>query len=84
MLKNGHVGELSVGGALCTTGQGVVTLIVQGSIDSLKVHKGIHALGPDSDAIVIEGGNISLEGLEITAHEGKRILIQQLEKEMHK
>ena len=76
MLKNGHVGELSVGGALCTTGQGVVTLIVQGSIDSLKVHKGIHALGPDSDAVVIEGGNIPLEGLEITAREGERIRIQ--------
>jgi hypothetical protein len=80
VLKNDHVGELSVGGALCTIGQGVVTLIVQGSIDSLKVHEGIHALGQDSDAVVIEGGNISLEGLDITAREGERIRIQQLKK----
>lgn len=76
VLKTGHVRELSVGGALCTTGQGVVTLIVQGSIDCLKVHKGIHALGPHSDAVVIEGGNIPLEGLDITAREGERIRIQ--------
>lgn len=66
--------------ALCTIGQGVVTLIVQGSIDSLKVHEGIHALGQDSDAVVIEGGNISLEGLDITALEGEKIRIQQLKK----
>ena len=84
VLKNCHIGELSVGGALCTTGQGVVTLIVQGSIDCLEVHKGIHALGPHSGAVVIEGGNVPLEGLEITALEGERILIQQLEKEIHK
>ena len=40
--------------ALCTIGQGVVPLIVQGSIDSLKVHEGINALGQNSNTTTKE------------------------------
>lgn len=71
VLKGGHIGELSVDGGLCTTGQEVVTLIVQGRIDLLDVQKGIHALGPHSDAVVIEGGDVPLEGLKIAARDGE-------------
>lgn len=84
VLEGGHIGELRIGGALRTTGQGVVTLIVQGRIDRLDVQKGIHALGPHSDAVVIEGGDVPLEGLKIAACDGERIRIQQSEKEEHK
>lgn len=84
VLKGGHIGEFSVDGGLYTTGQKVFTLIVQGRIDSLDVQKGIHALGPHSDAVVIEDGDVPLEGLKISARDGERIRIQQSEKEEHK
>jgi catechol 2,3-dioxygenase-like lactoylglutathione lyase family enzyme len=46
---------------------------VRGKIDRLDVREGIHALGQHSDAVVIEGGDVPLEGLEITARDGERI-----------
>lgn len=51
-------------------------MIVQGRIDRLDVQKGIHALGPHSDAVVIEGGDAPLEGLKIAACDGERIRIK--------
>lgn len=48
-------------------------MIVQGRIDKLSAHKGIHAFGERSDAIVIDGGSIPLEGNEVAAHDGQRI-----------
>jgi hypothetical protein len=75
--QGGHIGELSVGGALRTEGQEVATLQVQGIIDRLDVREGIHALGQRSDAVMIEGGDVPLEGIEITARDGERIRLQQ-------
>jgi hypothetical protein len=71
--KGGHIGELSIGGALRTEGQGAVTLQVQGKINRLDVREGIHALGQHSDAAAIEGGDVPLEGIQITARDGVRI-----------
>lgn len=71
--KGGRIAELTVGGALSATGPGVVTLQVQGKIDRLAVQKGIHALGRGSDAVVIEGGSVPLEGIQISARDGERV-----------
>ncbi|HEX6605549.1 MAG TPA: hypothetical protein VF276_01425 [Chloroflexia bacterium] len=73
----GQIGELSVGGELSTEGQEVVTLQVQGKIDRLDVRGGIHALGEHSDAVMIEGGDVPLEGTKITARDGERIRVSQ-------
>ncbi len=66
--------ELSIGGQLLTTGDGVNTLHVDGEIGSLHVDDGIHANGTDSNAVVDASGDVQLDSMEITAADGERIL----------
>jgi hypothetical protein len=73
----GQIGELSIGGELRTEGQEVAVLQVQGKIDRLDVRGGIHALGEHSDAVMIEGGAVPLEGTKITARDGERIRVSE-------
>ena len=75
--KGGHIGELSVGGGLRTEGREVVTLQVQEKIDHLDVRERLHALGQHSDAVMVEGGDVPLEGIRITARDGERIRVYQ-------
>jgi hypothetical protein len=37
------------------------------------VRKGIHALGQHSDAVLIDGGDVPLEGVQVTTKDGERI-----------
>lgn len=74
--QGSHIGELSIGGAARTEGPGVVTLQVQGKIARLNVREGIHALGQHSDAVMIDGGEVPIEGVEITARNGERVSVR--------
>lgn len=69
----GSIGRLSIGGALRTSGNNVVTVEVEGRIDEMKVVGGIHAEGQHSDAVNIAGGQVNLDGVAIDARDGERV-----------
>ena len=66
----GRIGRLSVGGSLSTYGDDVVTLDVEGAIDTLKVQQGITAAGVVSDAVRLTGEVAGLD--EVTGDRGPR------------
>ena len=70
----GRIGRLSVGGSLSTHGDDVVTLDVEGAIDTLKVQQGITAAGVGSDAVRLTGKVPGLEEVPVTAAHGQRIV----------
>jgi hypothetical protein len=70
----GRIGRLSVGGSLSTHGDDVVTLDVEGAIDTLKVQQGITAAGVGSDAIRLTGEVAGLDEVPVTAVHGQRIV----------
>lgn len=61
----GELGELTVGGALVTEGEGVTTLQVQGTIHRISVGAGVAARGAHSQPVAIEGGTVDLTGVEV-------------------
>jgi hypothetical protein len=65
----GHVGRVTIGGRMATTGDGVVTLDVQGKLDDLRVIGGISALGKGSQAV---RGGARIRGLEAISLETSR------------
>jgi len=69
----GRIGRLSVGGSLSTYGDDVVTLDVEGAIDTLKVQQGITAAGVGSDAVRLTGEVAGLDEVTVTAAHGQRI-----------
>jgi hypothetical protein len=70
----GRIGRLSVGGSLSTHGDDVVTLDVEGAIDTLKVQRGITAAGVGSDAVRLTGEVAGLDEVPVTAVHGQRIV----------
>jgi hypothetical protein len=72
----GRIGRLSVGGSLSTHGDDVVTLDVEGAIDTLKVQQGIRAAGVGSDAVRLTGEVAGLDEVHVTAVHGQRIVSQ--------
>jgi hypothetical protein len=70
----GRIGRLSVGGSLSTHGDDVVTLDVEGAIDTLKVQQGITAAGVGSDAVRLTGEVAGLDEVPVTAVHGQRIV----------
>lgn len=77
----GRIGRLSVGGALSTYGDDVVTLGVEGAIDTLKVQQGIAAAGVGSDAVRLFGEVTGLDEVPVTAAHGRRIVSRVPSKE---
>jgi hypothetical protein len=70
----GRIGRLSVGGALSTHGDEVVTLEVAGTLDTLKVQQGITAVGVGSDAVHLAGQAGGLDEVTVTAAHGRPIV----------
>jgi hypothetical protein len=70
----GTGGGLSVGGSLSTHGDDVVTLDVEGAIDTLKVQQGITAAGVGSDAVRLTGDVAGLGEVQVIAAHGQRIV----------
>ncbi len=72
----GRIGRLSVGGSLSSHGDDVVTLDVEGAIDTLKVQQGITAAGAGSDAVHLAGQAGGLDEVMVTAAHGRPIVRQ--------
>jgi hypothetical protein len=70
----GRIGRLSVGGSLSTHGDDVVTLDVEGTIDTLKVQERIIAAGVGSVAVRLTGEVAGLDEATVTAAHGQDIV----------
>jgi hypothetical protein len=70
----GRIGRLSVGGSLSTYGDDVVTLDVEGTIDTLKVQERIAAAGVGSDAVRLIGEVAGLDETTVTTAHGQDIV----------
>jgi hypothetical protein len=66
----GRIGRLTVGGRIGSHGDHVVTLDVDGTIESLQVADGISAAGAGSDAVHAAGPIGGLEEISLTAAHG--------------
>ncbi|MFJ3958853.1 hypothetical protein [Arthrobacter sp. NPDC090010] len=71
--RGGVVESIEIGGRLSTRGDRVVTLEVGGEVASFTVGEGIEAHGEGSDAVHLNGGSISLQGLRISAADGETV-----------
>ncbi|HKS92371.1 MAG TPA: hypothetical protein VJQ83_10615, partial [Tepidiformaceae bacterium] len=70
----GAVDRIEIGGKLATSGDDVVTLEIEGSMGALAVRGGVHATGRGSDGAHVVTGGPDLEGVDITAADGERIV----------
>jgi hypothetical protein len=70
----GRIGRLSVGDSLSMHGDDVVTLDVEGTIDTLKVQQGITAVGVGSDAVRLTGEVAGLDEVTVTAAHGQPLV----------
>ena len=70
----GRIGRLSVGGSLSTHGDDVVTLDVEGALDSLEVQQGVTAAGIGSDAVRLTGEAAGLDKVTVTAAHGRPVV----------
>jgi hypothetical protein len=70
----GRIGRLSVGGSLSTHGDNVVTLDIEGILDTMAVQQGITALGVGSDAVHLVGQTAGLDQVTVTAAHGQPIV----------
>jgi hypothetical protein len=77
----GRIGRLSVGGSLSTHGDDVVTLDMEGVIDTLNVQQGITAAGVGSDAVRLTGEVAGLDQVSVTAAHGQRIVSREKEQQ---
>jgi hypothetical protein len=74
LQEGGEIDKLHVGGWLSTSGDDVVTVEIDGTIGELEVGGGIKAAGRGSDAIHLNGGSPSVDGVVIEAEHGRRIV----------
>jgi hypothetical protein len=70
----GRIGRLAVGGSLCSQGDGIVTLDVEGELESLSVTQMVTADGIGSAAIRHAHDVAGLEGVHLSAARGERIV----------
>jgi hypothetical protein len=63
--EGGTIDKVEIGGKIVTYGPNVRSLHVQGEIKSMTVKGGIHAIGSGSKAVLIEGGSVSLDSVEL-------------------
>jgi hypothetical protein len=70
----GRIGCLTAGGSLVTHGDAIVTLEVEGTLESITVRQGITALGVGSDAVHVTGEAAGLDEVPVTAPRGRPIV----------
>jgi len=70
----GRIGRLEAGGSLATHADGVVTLDVEGALESITVRQGITAWGVGSDAVRVTGEVAGLGVVPVTAPRGQTIV----------
>ncbi|GGA39016.1 hypothetical protein [Psychrobacillus lasiicapitis] len=63
--EGGTIDMVEIGGKIITNGPNVRSLHVQGEIKEISVKGGIISKGSGSKAVLIENGNVSLNGIEI-------------------
>jgi hypothetical protein len=73
VLPGGRIGRLVAGGTLSTRGDGVTTLDVQGTLDSIEVRGGITAEGSASDAVRLTGEIAGLDQVEVRSAHGQAV-----------
>ena len=76
VLAGAEVGEIDVNGGIATTGDGVVSLRVEGELRALRVNGGVNAAGKGADAVVVDGGTVPLTNLDVTAERGAAIRLK--------
>ncbi len=76
VLAGAEVGEIDVNGGIATSGDGVVSLRVEGELRALRINGGVTASGKGADSIVVEGGTVALTNLEVTARSGVAIRLR--------
>ena len=70
--EGGIIDAVIIGGRIVTNGENVRSLHVQGEINTITVKGGIVSKGLKSKAVLIENGNISLNGIEIVERSTKK------------
>ena len=70
--EGGTIDKVEIGGRIVTNGQNVRSLHVQGEINTITVKGGIVSKGLKSKAVLIENGNVSLNGIEIVEQSTKK------------
>lgn len=70
----GKIGSITVGGAIKTKGDDVVTVDIEGEVDDIAVASGISASGKGSDAVHVSGDRLDLDGIEISAAQGEGVV----------
>jgi hypothetical protein len=70
----GALGELHVGGAISTSGDGVVSVELEDRVGSWDVPGGIHATGSGSDGVHCTGDGSAPTGVIVTAGQGDDIV----------
>ncbi|QUY62108.1 hypothetical protein [Gulosibacter molinativorax] len=71
--RAGYIEMLEIGGKLATGGDNVPTLEVEGTVDTCNIGGGVFASGQNADAVHLNGGQISLDGVELSAAHGEAI-----------
>ncbi len=70
----GHIGSISVGGAVRTSGDHVVSLEIDGDVGALEVAGGVIAGGKGSDGVHVRSGATDLADLRIAVADGQRVV----------
>lgn len=70
----GEVGEVTVGGRIATTGDGVVTVEIEGTLGHIAVQGGISAAGAGSDALHMRTEPRGLDAIEVKAVHGTAVI----------
>ena len=70
--EGGTIDTVEIGGRIVTNGENVRSLHVQGEINTITVKGGIVSKGLKSKAVLIENGNVSLNGIEIVEQSTKK------------
>ncbi|NIK79901.1 hypothetical protein FHS15_005075 [Paenibacillus castaneae] len=63
--EGGKIDKVEIGGRIVTNGQNVRSLHVQGEINAITINGGIFSKGPGAKAVLVEGGKVPLNGIEI-------------------
>lgn len=72
--EGGRIGSVKVGGKIASLGDDVITVQVEGTLESLEAGGGILAKGKKSDAVHIKGGTLDLSTVNVSAADGQDLV----------
>ncbi|MDI9913799.1 hypothetical protein [Rhodococcus sp. IEGM 1379] len=72
--SGGEVGNITIGGRIKTSGDGVNTVEIEGLVNRLEVGGGISASGKGSDAVHVVGNVSGLDTIELSSADGYDII----------